>query len=247
MNLQSFANQAIDRCASTNDHARELGEAGYPHGTWISARTQDHGRGRLGRAWEGAEGNLFLSIVVRDLPPSLWSWVPIATGTSIAQAVQEKLQISARIKWPNDLWIGDAKLGGILCEGITRGAASFIVVGIGLNCSSIPEGLDRRAVSLSSAGTVAVSAEDVRPWIIDAVLAGIAELKRDGSGSIAHKYRELALLQEGAEVMWSSESRTYRGRVSGLGTQGELLVVGPGEKALSLFAEDVSLVLSPAL
>jgi BirA family transcriptional regulator, biotin operon repressor / biotin---[acetyl-CoA-carboxylase] ligase len=63
-----FANQLIEECASTNDLARELAEAGFPHGTWVAAKEQGRGRGRLGREWVGERGNLFLSVVLRDLP-----------------------------------------------------------------------------------------------------------------------------------------------------------------------------------
>src|SRR5689334_9561043 len=124
--MSEVANQVIDRCASTNDLARRLGELGYPHGTWISARAQDSGRGRLGRTWQGVEGNLFLSIVARVEPPRLWTWVPLATAVGIASALRARFTgLDLRIKWPNDLWIGRAKTGGILCEGIGSAQGTF--------------------------------------------------------------------------------------------------------------------------
>ena len=61
----SPANRVVERCVSTNDLARSLGEAGAPHGTWVSAKVQEAGRGRLGRKWESLEGNLFLSLIAR--------------------------------------------------------------------------------------------------------------------------------------------------------------------------------------
>jgi BirA family biotin operon repressor/biotin-[acetyl-CoA-carboxylase] ligase len=63
-----FANQLIEECESTNNLARELAEGGFPHGTWVAAKEQSGGRGRLGRQWVGERGNLFLSVVLRDLP-----------------------------------------------------------------------------------------------------------------------------------------------------------------------------------
>src|SRR5690606_21800140 len=56
-------NLVLEEIESTNDYARNLGEEGLPHGTWISTRIQTQGRGRLGREWRSSEGNLFLSIV----------------------------------------------------------------------------------------------------------------------------------------------------------------------------------------
>src|SRR5271154_5529206 len=112
-------NSVIERCDSTNDLARQLGESGCPHGSWISARVQEKGRGRLGREWQSMEGNLFLSIIVRPEKRSLWTWVPMASAIGAAETLSElypKLQV--RVKWPNDLWADRKKLGGILCEAV---------------------------------------------------------------------------------------------------------------------------------
>ena len=136
-----IANQVIESCESTNDLARELGEAGYPHGTWISARQQSRGRGRLGRQWQSIEGNLFLSIIVRPEMRELWTWVPMATAIAIAEALRSLFpELPVQVKWPNDLWVHGKKLGGILCEAVGGRADSFIVIGIGLNCAVAPEG-----------------------------------------------------------------------------------------------------------
>ncbi|MGZ3687626.1 MAG: biotin--[acetyl-CoA-carboxylase] ligase, partial [Bdellovibrionota bacterium] len=157
-----IANQVVDECESTNDLARALGEAGAPHGTWISARRQTRGRGRAGRDWQSEEGNLFISLVARVKDPALWSWVPLAAAVAVTRAVGRDFpEIPVRIKWPNDLWVRNRKLGGILCEGVgTREA--FIVIGIGLNCASAPEILERPATSLSECANRPVTADVLR-------------------------------------------------------------------------------------
>ena len=58
-------NCELDECTSTNDLVKRLGEAGLPSETWISAREQTRGRGRLRRAWKSHAGNLHLSVLVR--------------------------------------------------------------------------------------------------------------------------------------------------------------------------------------
>src|SRR4051794_2063446 len=87
---EKFANCVLDRCSSTNDYARILGDRGYPHGTWVAVGIQEAGRGRLGRKWESLEGNLFLSLVVRLEPRALWSWVPLVSTMALVDLFTAK-------------------------------------------------------------------------------------------------------------------------------------------------------------
>jgi BirA family biotin operon repressor/biotin-[acetyl-CoA-carboxylase] ligase len=130
---------------STNARARELAAAGAPHGTLVTADVQSAGRGRQGRSWLAEPGEaLLLSLVVRDVDPTL----PLAAAVAVAEAVGE----SARIKWPNDVWIDRRKVAGILVEG--RPQEGWAVLGIGLNVRTreFPEDLREIATSLALAG-----------------------------------------------------------------------------------------------
>lgn len=230
---ESCANRVIDCCGSTNDVARALGERGYPHLTWVAAREQDSGRGRLGRKWESMEGNLFLSVVVRIEDKSRWTWVPLAAAIAVAHGISQFAD--ARIKWPNDIWVGGAKLGGILCEGVGSREGSFIIIGIGLNCATAPEGLDQKTVSLSDAAGLKVSAEDVRAPILAALERTLADLVENGAQAIRHAYEARAALTPGLAIEWGSGS----GAVEGLGASGELVVVDENGSRVRLLAEDV--------
>jgi BirA family biotin operon repressor/biotin-[acetyl-CoA-carboxylase] ligase len=219
-------NSVLDECESTNDLARKLGEQGAPQGTWISARTQTRGRGRLGRQWRSLEGNLFLSIIAR--PTHDWSWVPLITAVGISRVFPR-----LRIKWPNDLWLDNAKAGGILCEGVGTRQGSFIVIGIGLNCAVAPEALDQPTASLGA------DVERARPEVIAAVLAALGELEQSGSEGLAREYSARAVFQPGTPVEWTHGSGTEVGKALGLGKSGELRVItGEGEEKV-LLAEDV--------
>jgi BirA family biotin operon repressor/biotin-[acetyl-CoA-carboxylase] ligase len=243
--LDQIANQIIDRCDSTNDLARRLGEAGYPSGTWVATRIQERGRGRLGRKWESLEGNLFLSTLVRIEDKSLWTWIPMAAAIAVAQAIQltyPRHDIAVQVKWPNDLWIHRRKLGGILCEAVGNRDTSFVIVGIGLNCTHAPTGLDQETVSLSDAAGFRVTAEDIRCAVVAELMNKVFELTTLGKNAIAEAYERLAALPAGAEITWGENTGTRKsGKIIGLGPLGELQVSDASGQRLNLYAEDVKI------
>lgn len=108
---------------STQDLARNL-----PVGSAIVADHQTAGRGRLGRAWEAAPGSALLASFVLPQHPL----ASLAAGVAAAQACGD----SVRLKWPNDLLLEGAKLGGVLVE-VTGGRC---LVGIGVNLTAAPPG-----------------------------------------------------------------------------------------------------------
>src|SRR4051794_23597950 len=102
--MEISPNTVLDSCESTNDCARALGEKGFAHGTWVSARRQTGGRGRLGRSWASIEGNLFLSLIVRIDRKDVWTWIPLAAAAGVVTALRARFEnLDIRIKWPNDL------------------------------------------------------------------------------------------------------------------------------------------------
>lgn len=234
----TVANQVLAECDSTNRVARALGAEGAAHGTWVSARVQTQGRGRLDRKWESPAGNLFLSIIIRNVPMELWSWIPLTTAVGIYRCLTELFpEISIQIKWPNDLWVKGAKVGGILCEG----GGGFVVIGIGLNCLSTPPGLDRLATNLTEArGGIEVGADQIRLGVKDFVLAAVEELREKGPGSICRDYERVAVLMKGTPVEWGEEGS---GRVDGLGSHGELVVKLSSGELKAFFADEIRIAM----
>lgn len=118
---------------STNRLAADLARAGGPDGLVVGADHQTAGRGRRGRTWESRPGaSLLVSVVLRPAP----ALATLAAGVAAAEACQAVAGIQVALKWPNDLLVGEAKLGGILSE-LVDGAA---VVGLGLNLAWAPAG-----------------------------------------------------------------------------------------------------------
>lgn len=124
---------------STNTLGVTLANSGEPHGTVILAEHQTAGKGRLGRSWISPPNkNIFCSIILKDprLQPYV-TWIPLATGLAISEAIQSVQSIGSSLKWPNDLLINNKKLCGILCEGTSGTQTSGTwIVGFGINVNS---------------------------------------------------------------------------------------------------------------
>lgn len=116
---------------STMDEAKRLARAGAAHGTVVVAEEQTKGRGTSGHTWASPKGGLYLSIVLRDVAePRL---VTLALGVAVAEAL-EVAGVEPRLKWVNDIWLNDKKVGGILVEAESVGSkVDFMVAGMGLN------------------------------------------------------------------------------------------------------------------
>ncbi len=127
---------------STNRYLLDEARAGAPEGTVAVADYQSAGRGRLGRRWEAPPGsNLLVSVLLR---PSLaldeLHLCTVAVALAAAVACERGAGVASDLKWPNDLMVGDRKLGGILAEAIPAAAPEHgavvpgaVVVGLGLN------------------------------------------------------------------------------------------------------------------
>ena len=129
--------------ASTNSAAARL-----PAWHAVRADVQTSGRGRTGRDWISDKGGLWLSAVL-PCPGTVarWSILPLAAGWAIIGALNELGATSLRLRWPNDLMVGQRKLAGLLVERYTPDTA---VVGVGLNVSNSPEDVDGNLASRSA-------------------------------------------------------------------------------------------------
>jgi BirA family biotin operon repressor/biotin-[acetyl-CoA-carboxylase] ligase len=154
---------ALDETPSTNLHALALAGSGEAGPLWVVARHQTQGRGRSGRAWAAVDGNLYASLlVVLDCPARVVHQLSLLAGVSVHDAIVAAAAFGRaasvdglRLKWPNDVLIGSAKVAGILPESSTRaGGRLAVVVGIGLNLAGAPEGLGRAATHLGAHGLV---------------------------------------------------------------------------------------------
>ncbi|MBI2864392.1 MAG: biotin--[acetyl-CoA-carboxylase] ligase [Chloroflexi bacterium] len=119
---------------STMEVAKQLAREGAPEGAIVVADEQIAGRGRLQRSWIAPPGSsILLAVLLRprlsDLPK-----LTIAASLAVVRAVEETTNLTAKIKWPNDVLVAGRKVCGILLESDVRGeTVEYTTVGIGLN------------------------------------------------------------------------------------------------------------------
>ncbi len=122
---------------STMDLASREAHEGAPHGTVVLAEEQTAGRGRRGRSFYSPAGkNLYFTLVLR-CPVEVHRRLPLIVPVAVCTAIQAELP-SARIKWPNDIWIGDRKAAGMLIDGELTSAGAVALPGIGINVNADP-------------------------------------------------------------------------------------------------------------
>lgn len=213
---------------STNDRARELAQAGAPHGTLVTADAQLAGRGRQGRKWAAPPGRaLLMSIVLRHTHDHA-RLLPLAAGVAVAEVCGP----DAVIKWPNDVLLpGGGKVAGILAEG--RPLEGWAVLGIGLNVAV--DVADLPAAVQETAATLGRDPDAIQDTLRDLLDALKRALSLDPPELLEALRERDALL--GQQITWAAG----HGRAVGIDGAGRLLVRLPEGRTLTLEAGEVHL------
>ncbi|MDF1700704.1 MAG: biotin--[acetyl-CoA-carboxylase] ligase [Planctomycetota bacterium] len=164
---------------STNDAAAE---GGYGPHTVVVADEQTGGRGREGRHFASPAGGLYASLLLdvpaEDMPAGAVALVALAG----AEAIEAVTGAQAAIKWPNDLWLAERKVGGILLE--RRGQQACVIAGIGINVTHVPAGLPPALRPHVGALAEACDPPPTRDGLLVALLAAVdrAQARRRAPG-----------------------------------------------------------------
>ncbi|AMO23145.1 bifunctional biotin--[acetyl-CoA-carboxylase] ligase/biotin operon repressor BirA [Ramlibacter solisilvae] len=217
--LPGFAAELVAEIDSTNAELMRRARAGFMAPTLLAAERQTAGRGRLGRGWHSAAGDSLTFSLGLPLAPADWSGLSLAVGVALAEALHPRLAL----KWPNDLWFEDRKLGGILIETASLAAAQaprYAVIGVGLNLRPPPgEGLSTPPAALDellpSAAPGDILLRVARP-LVEAVKA----FEIHGFAPFRSRFNARDALRGRAVVL--SDGR--EGTAAGAGESGALLV-----------------------
>jgi len=222
---------AYETLGSTNAEALARARAGERGPLWITATTQSAGRGRRGSCWASPSGNLYATLLLTEpspVPqgPQLSFVAALAVHDAVA-ACAPQLGPLLKVKWPNDLLVGQAKVAGILIEG-ESGPPFAVAIGIGVNCATHPSETSYPATDLAATGSLVVT--DV---LLEALSVGMAQRLRQwnrGQGFSATRkdwLKRAAGLGEMLQVRL--RERELSGRFEGLDEAGHLLLKQGGD------------------
>lgn len=229
---------------STNEVAKELAAKGTPEGTLVVADEQTAGKGRLGREWLAPAGSsLLMSLLFRpNLAPCQAQRLTMICSLALSDAIHEVTGLSAAIKWPNDILVGNKKVCGILTElGTTGDRLEYAVVGMGLNVkldfSALPE-LVETATSLAQELGREVSRLELLSHVMKDIEERYRLLQR---GKVPHQEWAARLVTLGRAVTVSTPQGRLQGWAVGVDADGALLLRLPGGQQQRILAGDVTL------
>ena len=220
---------SFDNVGSTNSEALMRGRAGDAGPLWVTAQTQDAGRGRRGREWVSQAGNLFASLLLTEIPePARAAELSFVAALAVRDAVTALApSLAPRLKWPNDVLLDGAKFCGILVEGEGGSNARFgVAIGIGVNCRSHPRETSHPATDLAAAGAD-LTVQDVFARLSITMLSRLKQWDR-GAGFAAIRADWLAHATGlGGDIRIRLPDRELAGRFTGIDVRGHLVLALP--------------------
>ena len=213
---------------STNDVIRELADTQSCHGMVVMAEEQTAGRGRRGRSWHSPAGaNLYCSLGWRfELALEALSGLSLAVGAMLAEAIAAAYDAHLALKWPNDLYHGERKLGGVLIEMLgERDGRQQVVVGVGLNVDmpAVPsEAIQQPWTDLCTVIGGSIDRNLLAAGVLNQMAEGLQQLDKDGMADWLERWRQCDWLK-GRSVMVEG-SPPVRGLAAGIDETGALLV-----------------------
>lgn len=227
---------------STNAEAMRRAAKGERGPLWISAVRQHAGRGRSGRTWASLDGNLMATLLVEPATgPARLGELGLVAGVAAHQAIGELQTLPGlRLKWPNDVLIREAKLGGILVESTSFQGATVAVVGFGINIAGAPFLPGRATTALRIHG--AAPEPTALLHALSARMSGLLDVWREPGGFAAIRAQWLERAGPlGEAITVDTGTATHSGAFAGLDHDGALLMRDPAGTLRRFAFGDVTL------
>lgn len=237
--------QRYDTVTSTMDRAAALARDGARERTAVRSDEQTAGRGRGGRPWQSPRGAAIYSTLILRPPvsPDRLSTLSLVAGVAVAEAIELVTGASARLKWPNDIWLGDdparQKVAGILLTSqLSPSGVEFVLLGIGINVATQAEALPDGGTSI-----LAATGREVAPdTLFEALLLRMDDgydryLAAQGRPSLAPWLERAVLIGEIVTV--EDAGREHTGVFAGIDEDGALLLEDAAGRLRRIVAGDL--------
>lgn len=233
----------FDEIESTNDYAK-LNANRLKEGSLILTNNQTKGRGRRGKYWNSNQkDSICMSMVLKpNMPPYMAPILTQVAAVAVTEAL-EKFNISTKIKWPNDIYLNDKKICGILTEmSAELEKINYIILGMGINVSvmSFEEDLKEKATSILKEG-FEISKVDLLFEILSSIEKWYLEYERTQNlDTILKICREKSFLIGKDIKIINSNDEVRFAKAIDINQRGNLLVEYEDKKIEELFSADVS-------
>lgn len=208
---------SFDRIGSTNVHALKLAAEGAPPETVVWALKQSDGRGQYGKIFSSPLGGLYFSLILRpDLLPERLPLVTLAAGVACCHCLEQYCAVTPLLlKWPNDLYFRQKKLGGILTESLPPAGRSSatVIIGVGLNINSVVDDFpETLAPLLTSVKIETKKQHDLQCLLEGMVLAVIEQIKslKENQDKLLALWSRHDYLK-GQTILWDNGSDRIQG------------------------------------
>jgi BirA family transcriptional regulator, biotin operon repressor / biotin---[acetyl-CoA-carboxylase] ligase len=231
--------------SSTNNSAKELYTKGAAHGTVIMAEEQTAGRGRMERKWFSPPcKNILISLLLKpDMKPENVYDLTLALAVSGIEAIKDSCNLFAMIKWPNDIYLNNKKLAGILTEFSIRGERpAYVILGMGMNVNWCPDeesGLLFASTSLINETGVPVSRNRLVAEILKRFECLYNDILNERMEEFIIRCNGLSFLT-GKMVSVDTGDEIISGKAVGIDKDGGLFIETGSEKTIKILNGDVS-------
>ncbi|SDA23745.1 BirA family transcriptional regulator, biotin operon repressor / biotin-[acetyl-CoA-carboxylase] ligase [Ruminococcus sp. YE71] len=227
---------------STNNVLKKLAAETDRDGYLLIARRQTAGRGRLGRSFFSPDSGVYMSVLIRPkTPPEQSLFFTTAAAVAVCRAVEKTTDLTAKIKWVNDVYVGDRKVCGILCESaIEHGLTEWTVAGIGVNLAHPKGGFPPEIADRAGALYDGEAPEGFEERFAAALAAELFKLYSDGNFTDVSEYRERSMLI-GRELTAVTAQGEYPCRAVGIDDSAALLIELPDGSRGRLCSGEVSI------
>ncbi len=232
----------LDLVDSTNNYAKELLQKQKPaEGTMIYAHEQTSGRGQMGNSWKAEKNkNLTLSIILYPsfLEADKQFFLNMAVSLGVKDFCESVLGEEIKIKWPNDIYYQNSKLGGILIENTISGSrVTSSVIGIGLNINQTDFGIE--APNATSFYLIANKEHQLKSLM--EILASFIEkyylqLRQLHFNFLDKAYME-SLFRYQQTFEFKKGQQIFRGEINGVSKEGKLIIHSKGKEQKFAFKE----------
>ncbi|MCB1279077.1 biotin--[acetyl-CoA-carboxylase] ligase [Prosthecobacter sp.] len=231
----------LEEVGSTSDWLKQQA-SDLPPNTVVFAESQTQGRGRRDNRWIAPRGkDLMLSLLFKpEAPLERWPRITTLAALAICRAIEDELPLQPRIKWPNDVYLSDHKVSGLLAETVSTRTGLMLVLGIGLNVNAREFAPGVVATSLlnelHSPALPELDRNSLAQRLLSMLHSEFQRLDADFSSAVAEVRERSWLL--GRQIRALTPQGEVFGRVLDLNEEGHLILEFPNGTSHTLTSAD---------